>query len=181
MILSTDKQTRSRTDNLSSHTGTRKTQVYEAAAALSSPYGGASRHGVSRQIWTAQSGPLVTGRVTMKWVERLLHNSTLRWSHSSSTPHSRVLCTRGTTTKVCGPAVDADAVDAAVGRLKRGLHRQARAARRRARWSSLKLPPCSRRPLSQLRRTKMITASEVRARLWSCHARGPLADITCGG
>ena len=120
------------------------------------PVRGASRRGVSRPIWTAESGPLVTGRVTMKWLKRPLHNSTLRWSHSSSTPHSHVCVAHGTTKEFRRPEVEADAVDAAAGRPKRGLHRQPRAARRRARWSSLKLLPCSRRPLSQPRRMKIM-------------------------
>ena len=86
MILSADKKIRGRLHNLSSHTGTHETHIRTTAASLSKPVRGASQRSVLRTIGTVPSGALVTGMVTVNWVERQLHNSALRWSHSSCTP-----------------------------------------------------------------------------------------------
>ena len=117
-------------------------------------------HGAPQCPWgppgRAESGPLATGMVMVKRVERLLRNYTLRWSHRSSTPHSLGAISTPYNNKSLGPFFEAVSVDAAAARLRRGLHRRPKAAHRRARWCSSQLPPCSRRLVPQPRRSDML-------------------------
>ena len=136
-------------------------------------------HGAPQCPWgppgRAESGPLATGMVMVKRVERLLRNYTLRWSHRSSTPHSLGAISTPYNNKSLGPFFEAVSVDAAAARLRRGLHRRPKAAHRRARWCSSQLPPCSRRLVPHA------TAVEVHDRQSTCHARSPLVGITSDG
>ena len=111
---------------------------------------------MSRPIWTTQSGPLVTGMITVKWVEQPLRISELSGSHSSTTPHSLCAISTRYNNKSLGPFFEDLIVDAAAARPRRGLHWGSTAAHHRARWCSSQLPPTSRRLVSQPRRGDML-------------------------